>query len=374
MTARRTAVLLFAAAAALSAFTIRREIGPHDEGLMLQAAARIAGGQMPYRDFWWNYGPGQPYLLGALWKLFGPSLLTWRVVRVGLDATVALLVYLLVRRETRQSTALLAYAAAAAAVAWPSGPGPNPAALALVLGALYTAPRHAARAGVLCGLAIAFRPEIGVAGALSTALLVKDWRPAALGIGVGALAYLPFLIAAPSDLVSDTVGFLGVQHLQRLALPTDYDGGFDPNKILEYYFPWVLLAGAAIAIVASRRALYLLPLISVGILYLVGRPDEFHLVPLSVVLAVTLALVAHGPLRVVALAALALIALHGLDRRAGQALHPPALASVPAPPADGVKTTPEDAKALAQLLPRLNRPFFVAPPRFDKVRVGDPLL
>ena len=27
---------------------------------MLQAAARIADGQVPYRDFWWFYPPGQP--------------------------------------------------------------------------------------------------------------------------------------------------------------------------------------------------------------------------------------------------------------------------------------------------------------------------
>jgi len=86
MTARRTGALLFAAAAALSAFTILREIGPHDEGLMLQAAHRIASGEWPYRDFWWNYGPAQPYLLGAIWKVFGPSLLDWRIVRTLLDA------------------------------------------------------------------------------------------------------------------------------------------------------------------------------------------------------------------------------------------------------------------------------------------------
>src|SRR4051794_41586186 len=99
MTARRTGVVLFAAAAALSGFTILREVGPHDEGLMLQAAARIADGRLPYRDFWWNYGPAQPYLLGAIWKAFGASLLDWRIVRILLDATVALLVWLLARRE-----------------------------------------------------------------------------------------------------------------------------------------------------------------------------------------------------------------------------------------------------------------------------------
>src|SRR3954451_12782928 len=242
MTARRQAVLLFAAAAALSAFTILREIGPHDEGLMLQAAARIADdGQLPYRDFWWNYGPGQPFLLAPLWKLFGPSLLTWRIVRTALDATVALLVWLLARREASPPIALLAWAAAAGAMAWPTGPGPNPPALALVLGALLLARRSPLGAGALCGLAAAFRPELGAAGALAVALSGAGWRAAAVAAAVGALAYVPFLIAAPGDLLGDTFGFLGVQHLQRLPLPTRYDGGLDPNKVLEFFFPWVLL-------------------------------------------------------------------------------------------------------------------------------------
>ena len=380
MTARRTGALLFVAAAALSGFTILREIGPHDEGLMLQATARIADGQLPYRDFWWNYGPGQPFLLAPLWKIFGPSLLTWRIVRTLLDATVALLVWLLARRETGPRTALLAWAAAAAAMAWPTGPGPNPAALALVLGALLIAKQRPIAAGVLCGVAAVFRPEIGAAGALSVVLYGAGWRAAATAAGVAAIGYLPFLVVAPGDLLSDTFGFLGVQHLQRLPLPTDYDGGFDPNKILEYFFPWVLLAAAALY-AAARQKLYLLPLVAVGVLYLVGRPDEFHLVPLSVVLALALAVAAKGPLRIALLIALGVIAFHGLERRAGQLRHPPDLATVPAPAADGVKTAPGDARALAQLLPRIhalapgkNTPIFVAPPRFDKVSVGDPLL
>ncbi|MDQ3935738.1 MAG: hypothetical protein M3340_14025, partial [Actinomycetota bacterium] len=81
--------LLFAAAAALSAITVLDGVQPNDEGLMLQAAARIADGQVPYSDFWWYYPPGQPYLLGGLWEAFGPSLVAWRVVRVLVDALVA---------------------------------------------------------------------------------------------------------------------------------------------------------------------------------------------------------------------------------------------------------------------------------------------
>src|SRR4051812_48752575 len=379
MTARRLGALLFLAGAALSAVTILREIGPHDEGLMLQAAARVADGQLPYRDFWWNYGPGQPFLLGALWKALGPSLLVWRIVRTALDATVALLVWLLARRESSPPVALLAWAAAAGAMAWPTGPGPNPPALALVLGALLLARRSPLGAGALCGLAAAFRPELGAAGALAVALSGAGWRAAAVAAAVAALAYVPFLVAAPGDLLGDTFGFLGVQHLQRLPLPTGYDGGLDPNKVLEFFFPWVLLAGAALY-VAARRTPALAPLVAVGVLYLVGRPDEFHLVPLSVVLALALAVAARGALRIALLVALALVAAHGLERRAGQLLHPPALAAVPAPAADGVRTSAADARFLRALLARVHAlapagaPIYVAPPRFDRVRTGDPLL
>src|SRR4051794_18237714 len=43
--------LLLLGAALISGMTILQGIQPHDEGLMLQAAARIAGGELPYRDF-----------------------------------------------------------------------------------------------------------------------------------------------------------------------------------------------------------------------------------------------------------------------------------------------------------------------------------
>jgi len=89
VTDRALAALLFGGAALISGITILQGIQPNDEGLMLQAAARVADGQVPYGDFWWFYPPGQPYLLAFLWQLFGPSLLTWRIVRVLCDAPVA---------------------------------------------------------------------------------------------------------------------------------------------------------------------------------------------------------------------------------------------------------------------------------------------
>ena len=94
----RLAWLLFAAAALACGAAAIYGIQPNDEGLMLQAAARIAAGQSPYDDFWWFYPPGQPLLLGGLWAVLGPSLLTWKVVRALAAGAVALLAWRLARR------------------------------------------------------------------------------------------------------------------------------------------------------------------------------------------------------------------------------------------------------------------------------------
>ena len=92
-----------------------------------------------------------------------------------------------------------------------------------------------------------------------------------------------------------------------------------------------------------RRGAVAGPAGALGLAYLVGRADEFHLIPLSVVLAVMLARGSgrrRRAIRVALLVALALIALHGLDRQAGQLLHPPALADVPGAAATACRRSP----------------------------------
>ena len=388
--------LLALGAAALSAFTILRGYGPHDEGLMLAWARRIADGQWPYRDFWSNYAPGQPLLLAALVKLFGPSLLWWRIVRVAIDATVSVLAFAYVRREAGTGWALGAWVAVAGAMAWPSGPGPTAPALALALGALLLARPAPLAAGALAGLAVFVRPEIGVAAALGAVLEARRSgavqqhgaaRVAIAAAAVAAIALAPFAIVAGGAMADQVLGFASVQDLQRLPFPLDYDGGLDPNKVLEFYLPAILVAGTALwagwALV-RRDGFALAPLVAVGVAYLLARTDEFHLVPLSVALAIALACAAGREtliaVRTALGLALALVAVHGLERRAGQALHPPALAAIPAATADGVRTAPADAAALRALIPYVHArvpagaPVLVAPPRYDRVRVGDPML
>ena len=139
--ARRAAGrLLWLAAAVISGFTLRRYLGPLDEGILMQAATRMADGQWPWRDFGWSYGPGEPLVVMARGKLFDPSLLWWRLLRVAADATAAVLVYALVRDE-RPRWAFAAWAAAAVIAAQPTSANPTAPALAFALAAVLLATR-----------------------------------------------------------------------------------------------------------------------------------------------------------------------------------------------------------------------------------------
>jgi hypothetical protein len=409
-------VVLFVLAAALAAFTIVQGIAPHDEGLMLQAGARIASGQWPYRDFWSNYPPGQPLVLAVLQEIFGASLLAWRVVAVAVDAGVALLAYRLAQRRAPEVYALGAWLAVASVMAFPTLPGPNPPALLLSFAALMAARRRPGLAGAIAGLAVLFRFELGlaaIAGVLLTAPRGRRARALGSAVAVAVVSLAPFALVAPHAMWHDTIGFYAIQDLQRLPFPIAFHGPWRPSKLIEFYIPLILVAGLALwcvqmAVGRERRAVNarasmhggiaagppapgpdpeawsLAPLGLVGLGYLLGRTDVFHLVPLATVLPVMLtwtAAVSRLPwLKVALLTALALIAIYGVERRAGQLLHPPAGAAVPGPAGDGVQTSPADALALASLqgaLARITRPgepIFVTDPETDRVTAGDPLL
>jgi hypothetical protein len=398
LTPRLRYAVLFVLAALLSGVTIRWGINPHDEGLMLQAGERIADGQLPYRDFYANYGPGQYFLVGGLDVIFGPSLLAWRVLRVALDAGVAVLAYALVRRDAPEPLALGAWLTVAAAMAFPSIPHPNPTALALAFGGLLIAERRPALAGALAGLAAVFRLDLGLAALAGVALLAgrrQAARAVGAGVAVGCVLMAPVVIADPGAFWDQTIGFaLHEQRLQRLPLPGAWHGGFEPNKILEFYTPYLLLAGSAIwlAVAVARRLPLRLwapaPLAAAGVIYLLARADVYHLVPLAAVLPVLLATAAADEWRragnalipVALVAVLALIAIQGLDRKRIQLLDPPPQATIDVDVADGVKAPTAEAHALTDLTRYVRarvpagRPVFVANPRFDLVRVGNPLV
>lgn len=69
-----------------------------DEGVSVEAAVRVARGEVPYRDFWAYYAPGQSYTLAGVFRVFGFSILTERIWDTLVRWAICLLT-LLVGRE-----------------------------------------------------------------------------------------------------------------------------------------------------------------------------------------------------------------------------------------------------------------------------------
>jgi hypothetical protein len=408
---------LFAAGAAISGFTMLRGIDPFDEGLMLQAARRVADGQLPYSDFLWSYGPAQPYVLGGLFKAFGVSLLDWRILRVLADAGVALLVYVVARREAGPRLALAGWLAAACTMAQPRSANPFPFALLAALAAVAAVTagpasrRRLAAAALLTAVAAAFRLDFAIyAGAAVTAAFAvgRQWRPAAVyaatTAGLTLLVYLPFLVATgPADLYDALVATsLRDKDHWTLPFPLGYDGGLtglrDVKDVVDFYVPAALVAGLTVAVLASlvriirERALpaswTALLVFGAGCLaYLLSRTDEFHAAPLLVLLAILLPMVIarlldSGPGWIAAAAgvALAFLLVHGSWDRASALLRPPALATIDLAVADGVKAPPGEARAIERMVAAVDwrvppgDPIYVVSRRSDLVRFNSPLV
>jgi len=58
---------------------LKTNFNSYDEGFAVFNATRILDGDIPYRDFWTIYPPGQFYVLSFIFKLFGESLLISRL-------------------------------------------------------------------------------------------------------------------------------------------------------------------------------------------------------------------------------------------------------------------------------------------------------
>ena len=409
------AIALFAAAALISGFTMLQAVDPFDEGLVLQAARRVAGGQVPYRDFLWAYGPAQPYLLGALSKVFGPSLIQWRILRVLADAGVSLTVFALARRgAARPAVAVAAWLAVAGEMAEPRSANPFPFALLAALVAFFVATgggrRRVAAAAALTVVAAAFRLDFGLyalAGIAVTFALRDGPRAAAryllASVAGTALVYLPFAILdGPASLYQALIGTsLRTGSYWTLPFPLHFHApphagiAKTAKKLVDFYVPALLVTGAALsalgAALLTRRErrppapdVGLLVFAAGGLAYLLSRTDEFHTAPLFAVVAALLAGFASRraglALAVPCAAVLGLLLVHGAANRLSAATRPPAMAAIDVPVADGAKAPPAEARALERVVALVQarvppgQPIYVAPRRSDLVRFNNPLV
>src|SRR5436305_13160474 len=100
-------VVTMAAGAVCYGLFYRRGLGLAVIGYSVAPTERVLQGEVPYRDFLFNYTPGILWLNALLMKLLGVSLLTVRTGLLVVKLLTLLLIFHLARRLTNGRAALL---------------------------------------------------------------------------------------------------------------------------------------------------------------------------------------------------------------------------------------------------------------------------
>jgi len=203
-----------------------RPLNIYDEGLALYEAERVLRGEIPYRDFWTNYGPAQSYVLAAWFGLLGPSVLVERVWDAAAKAALTFAFHRLAILVLPARQALLA---TTVAILWlgPADPSGYPMypALAASLGSAVCLIEFRSRlrtpwilsSGLLAGVAGLFRQDIGVYTFLAGGILLLASHghgrpevpgPGGIRPGASARALAWYLLGAGALIVPAGLYFL----------------------------------------------------------------------------------------------------------------------------------------------------------------------
>ena len=158
----------------------------YDEGIVLCGADRVLGGDLPYRDFWSLYGPGQFYTLALVFGVFGKTVLVERIYDLVVRCLISLLVYLILRRTVQPRLALTGWGVSVVWIGFFGSPGyPVYPFLLFYLVSVFFLSRHlagedrrsAAMAGAAIGIAIVFRHLLGALSAflMLASMMVFHW-------------------------------------------------------------------------------------------------------------------------------------------------------------------------------------------------------
>jgi hypothetical protein len=165
--------IVFLASYFLLFFGMPRRPGMYDEGIMLTGTMRVAAGQIPHRDFYFIYGPAEPYTLAGLFKVFGTSLLTERIFDLFFKALVVAAVYAIASPYCRKSITIFITVITAMWFFGLNGFGyaTTPVSLLNLVGTVLILPvftgrastRRMLAAGAISGVASLFRYDTGIA-------------------------------------------------------------------------------------------------------------------------------------------------------------------------------------------------------------------
>ncbi len=291
---RRKTFLIICAISVLVIFpTYNKYWAPFDEGIVTVAGELVLRGEVPYRDFFVaNYPPGQFYVLGLLYRIFGVTLETGRFYTVLVHVLIAMCVFLITRALTKKTIislitwfiSLTCLAPRLGALPFPIWPGMAFSLLAIYLFIRYIEEeklRHLFYSALMIGAAIVFRHDIGAYafGAIFMSLVIypcaKDfgleankrpiWR---IAVFISGSLVLPLLFLvyffwkqAAQDLFASLVTFPAM-HMQMkevaLTFPKpcfDFSMIFHQSlyfiKINQYYIPLLVYAFIALLLMGG---------------------------------------------------------------------------------------------------------------------------
>ncbi len=151
--------------------SIRIGYNIYDEGIVVYGADRVLKGDIPYRDFWTMYAPGQFYTVALIFKFFGTNLFVTRIYSATINLLLVLLVYFIVKKVSGYRMALLSFILS---TLWMGGWGlfhssPTPAGTFWSLFSLLFVVDFLCRrnhlslfiGGILTGITAIFRHDIG---------------------------------------------------------------------------------------------------------------------------------------------------------------------------------------------------------------------
>jgi hypothetical protein len=188
--------------------------GPMDEGTLLVYPEMVQRGAIPYRDFETFYGPANPYLLAGIYTIFGTNIGVERTAGLLYRAVILIALFGLMRRwgtpiatGAMLLTGILLLPLGVVAYAWFG-------AIACALCFIWALATPASNVrclvgGLLAGLALTFRADIGPAVLLAAWPLLRPASfPQRLRFALGAtIGLIPFavllLLSGPEQLFNN---------------------------------------------------------------------------------------------------------------------------------------------------------------------------
>ena len=292
---------LFAIGALLLFLPIKFPLNPYDEGLALVNGLRILRGDVPFRDYWAIYPPGQSYVLAALFRVAGSTVMVERVYDTIVRIALAIVVYFVSAKMLpypRWAVVPFLCAVVLLAAATFYGYAVFPALLFSFLAVLlcyrYLETRRRGwlfAAGLSAGVTLLFRIDLGVytglamaVGLAVSALWVESdhgslgrrltamavaWLLVAAGAAVVALPFYGYLAAMAGfdtlwgNLITfPATTFHAVRHLPYPALWPDWSVWKDDGDVLSnlervlgdwlrFYLPIVVFSATVIVVIGT---------------------------------------------------------------------------------------------------------------------------